>query len=781
MTDSRIGSAGSKNVCEKENNFYRLMYSKNIRIKGIVQGVGFRPFVYSLAIEHDITGWVRNSSAGVEIIANGSRENLLKFTNKLRSNPPPLSKIDEYVESKINLEKYNNFSILTSQTIPGEFIPISPDMSICKDCQNELFDSNNHRYRYPFINCTNCGPRLTIINTIPYDRPNTTMSKFDMCDQCSAEYKNPLDRRFHAQPIACPDCGPHVWFSSDNIESPTGEEAIQKARSFIKHGKLIAIKGLGGFHLSCNALDKQAISILRERKHRPDKSFAVMAFNINSIEKYCYVSKTEKQLLQSPQRPIVILNRKEGVEIPNQIAPNTKTLGVMLAYTPLHQLILEPEDGFPDLLVMTSGNLSDEPIAYTNNDGLSTLSSLADGFLMHNRDINTRVDDSVTYVINEKKYFLRRSRGFAPNAFPILDNTLEILAVGGELKNTFCLTKEKYAFVSHYIGDLKNIETYQSFTIGIDNYQDLFNIAPHLVACDMHPEYLSTKYAHQYSLNKKIPIFTVQHHHAHLAACLADNNWESDEDVIGLCFDGTGFGTDKQIWGGEVLVGGYQKVNRRFHLDYMPLPGGDAAITHPNRISAAYLRELKIPWGDHLPSIKSLSSEEKSVLKQQLITQLNTTLTSSMGRLFDAVASLIGLRHVINYEAQAAIELEQIADPSIMDSYCFEFSDDIITFRLLFNEILKDLSENISINIISSKFHNAVAKLALDLCKHIEREIHLTHVALSGGVWQNKFLLKKSYQLLSNAGFTVLIHENIPSNDGGISLGQAVIASKQYK
>jgi hydrogenase maturation protein HypF len=757
------------------------MKSKNIQIKGIVQGVGFRPFVYSLAIEHDLTGWVRNSSAGVEIIANGSKENLLKFTEKLKSNPPPLSKIDEYLESDVNSKIFNSFSILPSQTIPGEFIPISPDMSTCKDCQNELFDPNNHRYRYPFINCTNCGPRISIINAIPYDRPNTTMLTFKMCDRCMAEYKDPLDRRFHAQPIACPDCGPHVWFSNDNQDSPTREEAIQKARKFIKLGKIIAIKGLGGFHLSCNALDDQAVAILRQRKKRSDKSFAVMAFDIDSIEKYCHVSESEKQLLQSPQRPIVILERKVEVDLPDLIAPNMHTLGVMLAYTPLHMLLLEPDDGFPDLLIMTSGNLSDEPIAYTNTDALKTLGPLSDGFLLHNREINTRVDDSVITEFNDKKYFLRRSRGYAPNAIPLQNRSLDILAVGGELKNTFCLTKEKYAFVSHHIGDLKNIETYQSFTKGIDDYHDLFNVKPCLVACDLHPEYLSTKYAHQYSLNKNVPLFPIQHHHAHLAACLADNEWDSEEDVIGLCFDGTGYGSDQRVWGGEVLIGGYQKVDRKFHLDYMPLPGGDAAINHPNRIAAAYLRKLKIPWDDHCPSIQSLTKEEKSIFNQQLITNLNTPLNSSMGRLFDAVASLIGLRHVVNYEAQAAIELEQIADPAITDAYCFEISDDIISFQYLFKDILKDLSKNIPINIISAKFHNAVGTLALEICNTIKREIHLTHVALSGGVWQNKFLLKKTFQLLTDSGFSVLIHENIPSNDGGISLGQAVIANKQYK
>ncbi|MDO9546887.1 MAG: carbamoyltransferase HypF [Pelolinea sp.] len=756
------------------------MNSKEIRIKGIVQGVGFRPFVYTLAKKNNITGWVRNSSAGVEIIANGSHKNLSEFTAGIKSNPPPLAKIDEFTESDISTEIFKDFSILSSQTIPGEFIPVSPDMSICKDCQEELFDPNNHRYRYPFINCTNCGPRLTIIQDMPYDRPNTTMANFAMCDQCMTEYENPLDRRFHAQPIACPQCGPHVWFECGEKRVVTDEEAIQQARNFLKNGMVIAIKGLGGFHLACNALDTEAVNNLRQRKLRSDKSFATMAFDIRSIEKYCEISGSENILLESPQRPIVILKQKTDTKIPDQIAPGMKTLGVMLAYTPLHLLLLEPKNGFPDLLVMTSGNISDEPIVYTNESAKETLGPLADGFLLHDREINTRVDDSVTTEFKGNNYFFRRSRGYAPNAISLPKNSLEILAVGAELKNTFCLTKEKYAFISHHIGDLKNIETYQAFTDGIENYKDMFTIKPELIACDIHPDYLSTKFANIYSHTNDIPLVQVQHHHAHLAACLADNKWETDENVIGIIFDGTGFGLDRQIWGGEILIGGYQMAQRRFHLEYMPLPGGDAAIFHPNRIAAAYLLELGLPWEVQFPSIESLSTEERSVLKQQLKTRLNTPFTSSMGRLFDAVASLIGLRHDVNYEAQAAIELEQISDTSITDSYTFNINDETISFKSLIADILNDQNNNIPAGIISSKFHNAVANLVLDLCKQIKREINLTHVALSGGVWQNQILLRKSYQFLLKEGFSVLIHHDIPANDGGISLGQAVIASRQH-
>ena len=756
------------------------MVSKIIHIKGTVQGVGFRPFVYSMAKKYNIGGWVRNSSAGVEIRANGTPKEMRDFITEVKTKPPPLAKIDEFLVSDNNSTCSKDFTILPSQTIPGEFIPISPDVSICSDCQQELFDPGNHRYRYPFINCTNCGPRLTIIKKIPYDRPNTTMAEFAMCDRCQAEYKNPQNRRFHAQPVACHDCGPQVWFESPTSVPEKGENGIQKARQYLKEGKIIAIKGLGGFHLACDALNRDAVLKLRQRKKRSDKPFAVMVFGIEFVEKYCLINNAEKILIESIERPIVILPRKKGVYIPEQIAPGIKTLGVMLAYTPLHFLLLEPESDYPDIFIMTSGNISDEPIAHTNESAKETLGSIADGFLFHNRDINTRIDDSVLAEYNGQKYFYRRSRGYAPNAITLPNRSLEILAVGGELKNTFCLTKEKYAFISHHIGDLKNMETYQAFTEGIANYQHMFNTKPQFIACDLHPEYLSTKYAYRYTEENNIPLLQVQHHHAHLTACLADNEWDSDENVIGICLDGTGYGMDKQIWGGEILIGGYQILQRKYHLEYMPLPGGDSAILHPNRIAAAYLWKLGLPWDDHISAIKSLTHEEKSVIKRQLESHINTPNTSSMGRLFDAVASLIGLRHTINYEAQAAIELEQITEPSITDAYTFEISDDIINLNSVISNILIDINHAIHSVIIATKFHNAIANLILVLCKQIENENNLHHVALSGGVWQNQYLLQKTYQILTEEGFSVLIHHNIPPNDGGISLGQAVIADKHF-
>jgi len=757
------------------------MISKIIHIKGTVQGVGFRPFVFSTAKKYNITGWVRNSSAGVEILANGTPREIKDFITEVKTNPPPLAKIDTFVESENQSNGYKDFKILQSKIIPGEFIPISPDVAICSECQQELFDPANQRYRYPFINCTNCGPRLTIINGIPYDRPNTTMAEFTLCDRCQTEYDNPLNRRFHAQPVACPDCGPQVWFESLTTGLERREKGIQRARQFLRDGKIIAIKGLGGFHLACDALNQEAVSKLRRRKKRSDKPFATMVFDIEYVKKYCLINNAEETIIGSHERPIVILPTKNGLHIPEQVAPGMKTLGVMLAYTPLHLLLLEPKNDYPDLFVMTSGNISDEPIAYTNESAKEVLSSIADGFLFHDRKINTRVDDSVLTEYKGQKYFYRRSRGYAPNAIILPKTSLEILSVGGELKNTFCLTKEKYAFISHHIGDIKNMETYQAFTEGIANYQHMFNTKPQFIACDLHPEYLSTKYAYYYSKTHNIPLLKVQHHHAHLAACLADNNWDLNEDVIGVCLDGTGYGMDGQIWGGEILIGGYQTFKRKYHLEYMPLPGGDSAILHPNRIAAAYLWKLGIPWDNHIPAIQSLTSEEINVMKRQLELHINTPNTSSMGRLFDTVASLIGLRHIINYEAQAAIELEQITESSITDAYVFEISENTINLNNIISNILSDINRGIHAAVIATKFHNAIADLILILCKQIEKEDNLHHVALSGGVWQNQYLLRKTCQVLDEEGFSVLTHHNIPPNDGGVSLGQAVIANKHFK
>ena len=754
---------------------------RKIYIKGIVQGVGFRPFVYGLAAKHHVTGWVKNSSAGVEILASGSETDISAFAQALQAQSPPLSKIDSVKIEEVDPGKFSGFEILQSETLPGEFIPVSPDMSICDDCLRELFDPKDRRYRYPFINCTNCGPRFTIIKDIPYDRPLTTMADFKMCEPCREEYEDPLNRRFHAQPIACGECGPQIWFEDRKGNRTYGESGLQAARQWIKDGKIIAVKGLGGFHLACDALNIHSLETLRSRKKRSDKPFAVMVFDSTYAEGHAEMDIAERSLLESKEKPIVIVKRRSTSSIPPAISPGVNTLGVMLPYTPLHYLLMEPEPGFPEVLVMTSGNLSEEPIAFSNSSALSELDQIADGFLFHDRAIETRVDDSVVTEVNNKRYFFRRSRGFAPDPVRLDVELKPILAVGAELKNTFCLTRDNYAFLSHHIGDLQNLETLQAFETGIPHYENLFKIKPQVIACDLHPDYLSTQYANNRACQQDLPLVPVQHHHAHLASVMADNGQIADEPVIGIIFDGTGYGLDGNIWGGEFLYGGYAQVDRKFHLEYMPLPGGDSATLHPAKIAAAYLWKNGIEWVDAIASISSFSPDQRSVLMSQLVTDLNCPKTSSMGRLFDAIASLIGLRHEVNYEAQAAIELENIINPEQERSYHFEIEDKQVRIAPVLEAVLQDLQNQVSLPDISAKFHNSVRLLVLEICDRISRETGCRTVALSGGVWQNKYLVSHSIKDLEELNYTVLTHHRVPANDGGLALGQALIANYQLK
>ena len=526
------------------------------------------------------------------------------LSKKSRINPPPLAHIDGLESFQTEYSSFSKFEIVESSSEAISFIPISPDICICEDCRRELFDPANRRFRYPFINCTNCGPRLTIIKDIPYDRPKTTMAVFPMCEECQAEYQDPLDRRFHAQPVACSTCGPQLTFHSQGSVDVYGEGALQHARSMLKQGKILAIKGLGGYHIACDAANSTAVSTLIERKHRSEKPLALMAFDENIITKYCKISKEESDLLNSHQHPIVLLKRaSHQSSLPEILAMNQNALGFMLPYTPLHLLLLEPEAGFPEVLVMTSGNMSEEPIAFEESDAFNRLASLVDGFLTHNRDINIRVDDSVLRIFDHKPYFIRRSRGYAPDPIRLPFEIPEILACGAELKNTFCLSKSNYAFLSHHIGDLENYETLRSFETGIDHYQRLFRVNPRLIASDLHPDYLSSKYACDQGTQEGVPVISVQHHHAHLASCLADNSWDSNEPVIGCIFDGTGYGSDGNIWGGEFLVGNYDGFSRPLHLKEVPLPGGDTSIKQPARIGISYLLESGIDLDSSLPPV----------------------------------------------------------------------------------------------------------------------------------------------------------------------------------
>lgn len=754
---------------------------RKIKVKGIVQGVGFRPFVYSLAKAYSLTGWVRNSSSGVEIIVNGDSPNLEQFVYQLENNPPALARIDRIDIEIVVPTEFTDFVILPSLAEAGEFVPISPDMSICPDCQRELFDPSDRRYRYPFINCTNCGPRFSIIKDIPYDRPKTTMAGFKMCPACQHEYENPADRRFHAQPTACPACGPQIWFESGGQRLSEKEEAVQMTRQWLREGKIVAIKGLGGYHLACDAGNPTAVDQLRARKKRSDKPFALMSFSLNEINAFCQVSREEADLLTSPQHPIVLLQTLAEINIAPSVAPGQNTLGFMLPYTPLHLLLLEPEPGFPTVLVMTSGNMSEEPVAFEDDEALTRLTPIADGFLLNDRPIHMRVDDSVFRVMNKQNYPLRRSRGYAPQSISLPRDSEQILAVGAELKNTFCLTRDKYAFLSHHIGDLENYETLQSFESGIDHFKRLFRTEPQLITADLHPDYLSTRYAQTYANEHLLPLIQVQHHHAHLAACLADNGWDTAEPVIGLSFDGTGLGTDGVIWGSEVLVGGYAGFTRYYHLSEMPLPGGDAATRHPARIALAYLQACGLDWDPLLPSEQNLCSEERTVLRSQLTYHINTPMTTSMGRLFDAVSALVGVRQKATYEGQAAIEFENLCDPQEQSSYRFDLEADNILVKPLLEQVYNDFLLNTPVPVISARFHNGLANILLEICNKIRATTSLTTVAFSGGVWQNITLLNKTLVRLNQTGFKTLIHRQVPTNDGGICLGQAMIAAYARK
>ena len=772
-----------------------------ILINGIVQGVGFRPFIYNLAIRYGLKGWVKNTSGGVEIEVCGPPQILDRFISSIKIETPPLAKIESLQHEPVSPDGYEVFQIRHSQVIEGAFQPISPDVSICDDCLRELFSEDDFRYRYPFINCTNCGPRFTIIKDIPYDRPQTTMAGFKLCPACEGQYHDPTDRRFHAQPVACPQCGPEIWlegsseFESSRIES--GDRALILSQKLLWDGQIGAIKGLGGFHLACDAENQAAIETLRSRKNRPHKPLAVMMPDLDTVREFCNLSDEEEALLISRQRPILLLNRKPGSTLPESIAPGQNTIGVMLPYTPLHYLLFSENGHFPaapySVLVMTSANFSGNPILTLNADVKEKLRDIADFYLLHNRDIHIHCDDSVLRVPEStlkglnQAYHVRRSRGFAPGPIPSPLPGKSVLAGGAELKNTFCLTKDDYAFISQHIGDLKNFETLTTFQDSISHFESLFRIQPELLVYDMHPDYLSTRYIIERGEKESIPLLPVQHHHAHIAACLADNNYTADEPVIGLAFDGFGFGDDGKAWGGEFLIADYQSYTRAGNLSYFPLPGGDLAVKEPWRTAVSLLNTSQIPLDPDLPPIVYAQSKPEvlpgvstlKVIEEQLQGKTNIPLTSSMGRLFDGVASLIGVCHKISYEGQAAIELEALADPNESGHYTLVITEDLIfqpTQTII--EILDDLRNGVEIHLISARFHNTISELALEMALRLQNIHQLNHVALSGGVWQNMNLLKNSVNKLQKAGFKVLIHRQVPANDGGLALGQAVIGQK---
>ncbi|MEP6636515.1 MAG: carbamoyltransferase HypF [Acidobacteriota bacterium] len=756
-----------------------------ILVRGIVQGVGFRPFVYSQASRRALRGRVRNSATGVLIDVEGDHDSIEQFISDLKTNPPPLSLI-ESVECNHNLAPadYSDFLILESSLEGEKFVPISADIATCRDCLTELFDEQDRRYQYPFINCTNCGPRFTIVEDVPYDRAQTTMRDFEMCADCLAEYVNPADRRFHAEPTACAVCGPQLYLlSADGFEVghdlTTDGATIDRVRDLLLKGRIVAIKGIGGFQLACDALSHEAVERLRQRKYREDKPFAMMADSVVTIREHCFVQAAESQALLSASRPIVLLEKKSDSIIPRAVAPGINSLGFMLPYSPLHHLLLR-DLGRP--LVMTSGNISDEPICYADGEATQRLSKIADYFLLHDRRIHMRIDDSVVRVTNGHEMILRRARGYAPA--PIRTGfsfARQVLACGAELKNTFCLARDNYAFVSHHIGDLENLETLRSFTEGIDHFKQLFHLNPEVIAYDLHPEYLSTKYA--LALEGAAPRVGVQHHHAHVASCMADN--EIEGEVIGVAMDGLGFGTDGRMWGGEFFVADFADAERVAHLAYVPMPGGAKAIREPWRMTAAYLQQA---FGDeflslNLPFTKDLEQRGWGTLRTMITTRTNCPETSSMGRLFDAISGLLGVRTEINYEGQAAIELEALAVPNCDAAYEFRISSEgnIIEAQDLIRSAVADLLDGMQPSIVAGKFHLAVAGLISTIAEKIRSERHLERVVLSGGVFQNRFLLERSSAMLREKGFKVFTHARVPTNDGGISLGQAAVVNALTK
>ncbi|MBC8461517.1 MAG: carbamoyltransferase HypF [Deltaproteobacteria bacterium] len=821
-----------------------------ILIKGIVQGVGFRPFIYNLANAHSLNGWVLNSTEGVSIEVEGEKETLATFIDEIPKKTPPLAMIDSVDVEHLPLIGYETFVIRHSEgdrktkpsvseanrskpkvaSLAKQSVKISPDVCTCDDCKKELFDVQDRRYRYPFLNCTNCGPRFTIIEDIPYDREKTTMRKFKMCPLCQAEYDDPTNRRFHAQPNACAECGPSV-----TIEDKTGpiecNDPIRETIKLLKEGKIIAVKGLGGFHLACDAENDDAVAILRKRKRRTFKPFAIMSLNINKIRQYCCIEKEEKQLLESVQRPIVLLKKLENCSISEFVAPNNNYLGVMFPYTPLHYLLLDlpaaslAQAGEDNILalVMTSGNISEEPIAIDNIEAKTRLADLADYFLMHNRDIRMRCDDSVSFSLNGQEFIIRRSRGYAPSPIDLNFSMQEVLACGPELKNTFCLTKENHAFLSQHIGDLQNIEAFNYYQDAIEHFKRLFRINPKIVAYDLHPEYLSTKYALAQE-NVRTDAFGlprlvgVQHHHAHVVSCMAENGLlgrrladsNVSSKVIGVACDGTGYGVDGAIWGCEFLLADESDFRRCAHLKYIPLPAGDVAIKEPYRMAISYLYSAfdKDFLSLDTPLLKRLDKKRLTMILRMIERGINSPLTSSCGRLFDAVSSLIGLKDVTTYEAQAAIELEMVADANTSDVYGYNIENeqggkgargqegkgargqaeirnpksedgvDIIDVRKMFCEIVSDLQRCVPKKIISAKFHNTVADFIVETCERIRAKNNIDEVVLSGGVFQNRYLITKVLSQLRARKFTPYFHRRVPTNDGGISLGQAVIANK---
>lgn len=755
-----------------------------IILQGVVQGVGYRPFIHRLAITYGITGWVMNTTQGLVIEAEGKNGTIDQFQHQITTTYPPLAHLERFSITDIPPIGETGFVVHPSERAPEKSVHIPADVSVCDECISELLDSNDRRYRYPFINCVNCGARFTIIRDIPYDRKQTTMQKFKMCPTCDTEYHNISHRRYHTQPNCCPVCGPRFELLNKKGKKIVSQDPITDTIQRLLNGEIIAIKGIGGFHLVCDAGNDIAVRQLRERKQREAKPFAIMSGNIKLIRRYCNLLPEEEELLLSPQCPIVLLKRKHACKIiSDSVAPNNNYLGVMLPYAPLHHLLFEKNKFVA--LVMTSGNISEDPIVIENAVAKKTFPGMVDGYLVHNRDIYNRCDDSIAMVVDRTPVVLRRARGYAPLPIKLAQSMPEVLGCGAELKNTFCLTKGKFAFLSQHLGDLKTAETYSFYQKTISRFEKLFRIQPKIVAFDLHPNYLSTQFALEKitGQTKQIQGVQVQHHHAHIASCMAENGLA--EKVIGIAMDGTGYGTDGNIWGCEFMVADYQHFERRGHLAYVPLPGGDIAAEENWRMALSYLSAV---YGEEmtnlrLPIFTAIEPEKIRIINRIIQKKINAPLCSSAGRLFDAVSALLGICLQSSYEAQAAIELEMTVDERVTGHYGYTVLENegelIIDCRPTIEEIVAAITKKINKSTIAAKFHNTVVAFSLDLCQRIRKDTGLNSVALSGGTFQNRIILSRLTNKLNESGFNVYTHQLVPPNDAGISFGQVIIANAQ--
>jgi hydrogenase maturation protein HypF len=754
-----------------------------VRVLGIVQGVGFRPFIHRLARRHQLAGSVLNYAGGVDIEIEGPPASLEAFVADLEREKPPIALIESLSTMALGPSGDPEFRILPSREGSEGPILVSPDVATCSDCERELLDPADRRHRHPFINCTNCGPRFTIIRAMPYDRPQTSMAVFPMCDACRAEYQDIDDRRYHAQPVACPSCGPRLLYQAAGEADRSGEEALAAAVAALREGKTVAVKGLGGFHLACDATNDAAVRVLRERKGREEKPLAIMAPGLETVRGFCEVPEYAAEMLTGARRPICLLPKLPGDLIAPSVAPDSACYGVMLPYTPLHRLLLD--DGGFAALVMTSGNLSDEPLATQNDEASERLGHIADGFLYHDREVLVGCDDSVVRPTSVGMVVMRRARGFAPFPVRLPGPQTSVLALGAHLKNTVCITKGNYAFPSQHLGDLDDAQTLAYLERTVEHFTSLLKMQPDAIACDLHPDYLSSRHAERLAEERGLPLIRVQHHHAHITSVMAERG--VTEPVVGIACDGTGLGEDGRVWGCEVMVADLGDYRRRAHLAYVPLPGGEKAIREPWRMGAVYLSQAFGPDACHeldLAFCRGLDQSAWRLLQRMIDLGTNSPLASSAGRLFDAVAALAGVQQVSSYEGQAAMRLEAAATPTDR-AYPHEMAQAqglrVLDPLPMIRAIVEDLRGGVPLGEISGAFHNGVVSMLADAATVIAREEGLRRVAVSGGTFQNAWLLTRLCGTLRGAGLEPVVHEHVPCNDGGLSLGQAVVAGARLR